>query len=142
MAEVYAEIPIAFEDMEISFGELSAISKYQDQACRDLWASVLNRAIKDAAGIVTVDLDELVEFYECTNREYIKLNTAEHRLFTDVYMKHVMEEALSWFNDSSEDVGSFKWICGQLDINEVAVRIGARALATRKQREFKSDYWE
>ena len=58
---------------------------------KKLWTAVLERAINDAQGDV--------------------------KDYRGSYVKYITEAAGSWFHSKEEGIGSFLWICSQLDLN-------------------------
>lgn len=87
--------------------ETTAADYLQMRAPRELWAAVLEQAIRDAV--------EGPSQFECRHLLPDLRATKEFRL-------DIMVAAQEWIADEEDEPRRFVWVCGQLGLNPDAVR--------------------
>lgn len=77
----------------------------QENACRQLWAAVVQKALSDA-GLV-----------KRKKKKRVKLSKGKSAKLSSLRC-----EALNWFKSEDTGIGSFRWIAGILDLEPQRVR--------------------
>ena len=112
-----ARCSLELKDLGLSDEELDRIAAVMDSACRNMWAMVLERAIRDAIGQVDHIDKEDTELYGSTERA----------------KKGIQKRALRWIESESPEVRSFRWICLTLNHDPAVMRMAVNALVRRKK---------
>jgi hypothetical protein len=108
----------------------------QDLACKSLWANVILQALEDIKGRPYVGAGDVTKYLGVSWSKYSKASKEEKAALRDGVRAEMARDALDFFNDTSWEKGSFRWICRALGYRHENLKIGAISLNSKRGKGF------